>query len=41
MVLPISDRLHDLVEGEEFERRVQEAGKTLRFSVGPPTPARS
>jgi acetoin utilization deacetylase AcuC-like enzyme len=33
MVLPISDRLHDLVEGEEFERRVQEASKNLRFTL--------
>jgi hypothetical protein len=33
MVLPISDRLHDLVEGEEFEQRVEQAGSTLRFAL--------
>jgi acetoin utilization deacetylase AcuC-like enzyme len=31
MVLPISDRLHDLVEGEEFEQQVLEASKTLHL----------
>jgi len=33
MVLPTSDRLHDLVEGEEFEQRVAEAAKKLRFGL--------
>jgi hypothetical protein len=34
MVLPISDRLHDLVEGEEFEARVNEIRQGLRFTLG-------
>ncbi|MGB6640479.1 MAG: histone deacetylase [Thermoanaerobaculia bacterium] len=34
MVLPISDQLHDLVEGEGFEARVKEAGEKLRFRLG-------
>ena len=33
MVLPISDRLHDRVEGKEFEERVEEAGKELRLEL--------
>jgi hypothetical protein len=33
MVLPISDRLHDLVEGEEFEERVEAAGKNLQLTL--------
>ena len=33
MVLPISDRLHDRVEGEEFEQRAEAAGKSLRFEL--------
>jgi acetoin utilization deacetylase AcuC-like enzyme len=33
MVLPISDRLHDLVEGVEFEKKVEEAAQDLRFAL--------
>ena len=33
MVLPISDRLHDLVEGETYESAVEEAGRSLRFEL--------
>jgi acetoin utilization deacetylase AcuC-like enzyme len=33
MVMPISDRLHDLVEGEAYETAVEEAGRNLRFEL--------
>jgi hypothetical protein len=35
MVLPISDRLHDLVEGEAYETAVQQAGENLSFELSP------
>jgi hypothetical protein len=35
MVMPISDRLHDLVEGEAYEAAVREAGEILSFRLSP------
>jgi len=33
MVLPISDQLHDLVEGEAYELAVQQASEDLAFKL--------
>jgi len=35
MVLPISDQLHDLVEGEAYELAVQQASEGLSFKLAP------
>ena len=35
MVLPISDRLHDLVEGEAYESAVTQAAEGLSFELAP------
>jgi hypothetical protein len=35
MVLPISDRLHDLVEGEAYETAVRQASEGLSFELAP------
>ncbi len=35
MVLPISDRLHDLVEGEAYESAVKQASEGLSFELAP------
>ena len=35
MVLPISDRLHDLVEGEVYETAVRQASEGLSFELAP------
>ncbi len=38
MVLPISDRLHDLVEGEAYEAAVSQASESLSFELAPQPP---